>query len=412
MGKTDVGAHPGPSPDREIMKTGRFASIAEQYRSALLEDVLPFWQKYSPDNDNGGYFTCLDRTGQVYDTDKFVWLQARQVWLFSMLYNRMEKNPAWLDIARTGANFLRTHARDGDGNWYFSLTASGDPLIQPYNIFSDCFASMAMSQFALAAGDDEARAIAEATYRNILRRSGNPKGKYSKIVPGTRPLRSFALPMILSNVTLEMAWQIEPAAVDETLDACVHDVMDVFYDPTRGLIFEHAAPDGSHVDSFEGRLIDPGHGIEAAWFMMDIGRRRGDGNLIARATDALLSTLHFGWDARHGGIFYFLDSEGHPPDQLAWDQKLWWVHAETLVALSLAFALTGRPECREWYDRVHEYTWGHFPDPEYGEWYGYLDRRGDILLPLKGGKWKGCFHVPRALYLCMNNFNELAKRYD
>ena len=28
----------------------------------------------------------------------------------------------------------------------------------------------------------------------------------------------------------------------------------------------------------------------------------------------------------------------------------------------------------------------------------YLNRRGEVLLPLKGGKWKGCFHVPRGLY--------------
>ena len=393
------------------MMTGKIRALADQYRSALVDDVLPFWQKHSVDREYGGYFTCLDRTGRVYDTDKFTWLQARQVWLFSMLYNRMEKNPAWLDMARTGADFLRTHGRDGDGNWYFSLTAAGDPLIQPYNIFSDCFAAMAMSQFALATGDDEARAIALTTYRNILARRKNPKGQYSKTVPGTRPLRSFALPMILSNLVLEMAWMLDPPVLDETLDGCVRDVMGLFYDPERGLIFEHIAPDGSHVDSFEGRLINPGHGIEATWFMMDIGRRRGDPGLIARATDALLSTLSFGWDGEHGGIFYFLDAEGNPPDQLAWDQKLWWVHAETLIALSLAYALTGREECGQWYDRLHEYTWGHFPDPEYGEWYGYLNRRGEVLLPLKGGKWKGCFHIPRALFHCMNTFNEMAKRH-
>lgn len=408
MGETRMGTHPRTPDAREGMTMDPRA-LADRYRSALLNDVVPFWEKHSPDRENGGYFTCLGRKGDVYDTDKFTWLQARQVWLFSMLYNRMEKRSSWLDMARLGADFLRAHGRDGDGNWYFSLTAAGDPLVQPYNIFSDCFAAMAMSQFALASGDDEARAIALATYRNILSRRGNPKGKYSKIVPGTRPLRSFGLSMILSNLALEMSWMLDSAALDETVDQCIHDVMDVFFDRQRGLIFENVAPDGSHVDSFEGRLIIPGHGIEGTWFMMDIARRRGDRELLTRATDALLSILPFGWDTEHDGIFYFLDSEGRPPDQLAWDQKLWWVHAETLVALSMALASTGREECRQWYDRVHEYTWKKFPDPEYGEWYGYLNRRGEILLPLKGGKWKGCFHVPRALFQCMNIFQEMAQ---
>lgn len=53
-----------------------------------------------------------------------------------------------------------------------------------------------------------------------------------------------------------------------------------------------------------------------------------------------------------------------------------------------------------WFEKVHDYTWAHFKDPEYPEWYGYLNRRGEVLLPLKGGKWKGCFHVPRGLFQC------------
>ena len=66
-------------------------SLADLYQNALLQDVIPFWEKYSLDRENGGYFTCLDREGKVYDTDKFIWLQNRQVWLFSTLYNQLEK---------------------------------------------------------------------------------------------------------------------------------------------------------------------------------------------------------------------------------------------------------------------------------------------------------------------------------
>jgi N-acylglucosamine 2-epimerase len=391
---------------------------AVKYRAALLEDVIPFWERHSLDREYGGYFTCLERDGSVFDTGKFVWLQARQVWTFAMLYNRLEKRPTWLDIACHGADFLRAHGTDAAGNWYFALDRAGNPLVQPYNIFSDCFAAMAFGQLALATNDQADADLALRTYHNILRRRDNPKGPYNKLVPGARPLKGFALPMILCNLTLELEALLPPDEVERTIAECVHEVMDVFLDAESGLIFENVAPDGTHVDSFEGRLLNPGHGLEAMWFIIDIALRESSvvsrqplvaspQSLIERATETMLRILEFGWDTECGGIFYFLDAQGHPPQQLEWDQKLWWVHLEALVALALAYRETGRADVWAWYEKVHDYAWSHFPDPQYGEWYGYLNRRGEVLLPLKGGKWKGCFHVPRALYRCWQEFEAL-----
>jgi N-acylglucosamine 2-epimerase len=357
----------------------------------------------------GGYFTCLDRQGQVFDTDKFIWLQNRQVWLFSKLFNELEPRQNWLDIARLGGEFLAQKGRDAEGNWYFSLDRVGNPLIQPYNIFSDCFAAMAFSQYAQASGQEDAQAIALQAYHNVLRRMDNPKGRYSKTYPGTRPLKPLAVPMILANLTLEMAWLLDDATLERVLDTTVREVMTDFLDDATGLMLEAVAPDGSWVDCFEGRLINPGHGIEAMWFVMDISQRRGDRTTLERAVQVVIDTLTFAWDERYGGIYYFLDVQGHPPQQMEWDQKLWWVHLETLVALVMGYRLTGREDCWQWYEKVHDYAWSNFADPEYGEWYGYLNRRGEVLLPLKGGKWKGCFHVPRALYLCWQEFINLAK---
>ena len=386
-----------------------FQWLADFYQNALLQDVIPFWEKYSLDREQGGYFTCLDREGKVYDKDKFIWLQNRQVWLFSTIYNQLEKRQSWLDIATHGANFLAKHGRDADGNWYFSLDRAGNPLTQPYNIFSDCFAAMAFSQYALASGDEESKAIALQAYNNVLRRKDNPKGQYSKTYPGTRSLKSLAVPMILANLTLEMGWLLSPETLETVLAQTVKEVMMDFLDAERGLMFENVQPDGSHLDCFDGRLINPGHGIEAMWFIMDIANRSNDQQTIHQAVDVVLNILNFAWDEQYGGLYYFMDAEGHPPQQLEWDQKLWWVHLESLVALAMGYRLTGRIECWEWYQRLHDYSWSKFADPEYGEWFGYLNRQGEVLLNLKGGKWKGCFHVPRALLLCWKNFELLAK---
>ncbi|MGB7248425.1 MAG: AGE family epimerase/isomerase [Phormidesmis sp.] len=412
-----------------------FAALAALYRTKLLEDVIPFWENHSIDSQRGGYFTCLASDGSIYDTDKFIWLQARQVWTFSMLYNQLEKRESWLTVAKGGADFLARHGRDETGNWYFSLNQAGQPLIQPYNIFSDCFAAMAFSQYALACanqGDQQtaqaysAKAIARQAYGNVLRRQENPKGPYNKAYPGTRSLKSLAVPMILANLSLETDWLLTGDQLNAVLLQTVSEVMGDFLDRDRLLLYEHVAPDGTPVDCYEGRLINPGHGIEAMWFMMAIAQSHphlsfaiGENSsaqpsttlnsaaLINQACDVILSILDFAWDERYGGLYYFMDAKGHPPQQLEWDQKLWWVHLETLVALAMAYRLTGRDACWRWYQKVHDYAWGHFSDPGQGEWYGYLNRQGEVLLPLKGGKWKGCFHVPRALYLCWQQFEKL-----
>jgi len=374
------------------------ARYSALYLTELRDNILPFWVEHSRDEKNGGYFTCLDRYGKVYDTDKFVWLQGRQVWCFSYMYKNLEANPQWLHTALLGAEFLKQHGRDAEGNWYFSLTAEGKPLVQPYNIFSDCFATMAFAALDRVQPRDEWKQIAVDTFENILRRQDNWKGIYSKAVPGTRPLKNFSLPMILCNLSLELEHLIGADRVNAFAPQVVNEIMNVFYQPDSGLILENVHPDGKPSDSFEGRVLNPGHAIEAMWFIMDLGKRFQDQTLIEKAKDILLHTLEHGWDKEYGGIYYFLDIKGHPTQQLEWDQKLWWVHVETLVGLAKGYMLTGDPRCAEWFEKVHEYTWSHFRDEEYGEWFGYLNRRGEVLLPLKGGKWKGCFHIPRSLY--------------
>ncbi|MFN9854724.1 MAG: AGE family epimerase/isomerase [Bacteroidota bacterium] len=382
-------------------------SYAELYRQELTGNILPFWLSHSKDEKNGGFFTCLDRQGKVYDTDKFMWLQGRQVWCFSYMYKNLAPQQEWLDMALHGARFMQEHGRDAQGNWYFSLTAEGKPLVKTYNILSDCFATMAFAALHKIQPNDTYKDIAVSTFENILRRRNNTKGNYNKAYPGTRPLKNFSLPMILCNLSLELEHLLGSERVDQFVPEIIHEVMDVFYHPELGVVLENVQPDGRFSDSFEGRVLNPGHAIEAMWFIMDLGKRRNDPALIQRAVDIMFDTLELGWDKEYGGIFYFLDVKGHPVQQLEWDQKLWWVHVEALVALAKAYAFTGDSRCIPWFKKLHQYTWDHFRDSEYGEWFGYLNRQGQVLLPLKGGKWKGCFHIPRSLYQVATTLSSL-----
>ncbi len=315
--------------------------LAEQYKNELLSNILPFWLEKSPDREYGGYFTCLNREGKVFDTDKFIWLQGRQAWLFSMMYNRFEKRQEWLDFAVQGGEFLNRYGHDGHYNWYFSLTREGKPLIQPYNIFSYTFAAMAFASLYKATGKEMYGVMARKTFERVLDREKNPKGRWNKSVEGTRDLRNFALPMILCNLSLEMEHLLEKEFLDDTIENCIHTVMDVFYRPELGLVVENVTAGGELSDSFDGRLVNPGHAIEAMWFIMDLGVRLNRPELVGKANEISLKMIEFGWDKEYGGICYFKDRLGHPPLQLEWDQKLWWVHIESLVTLIKGYYLTG-----------------------------------------------------------------------
>lgn len=387
-----------------------FKQLAEQYKSELLDKVVPFWLEKSQDLEHGGYFTCLERNGDVFDTDKFVWLQGREVWMFATLYNKVEKRQEWLDCAIQGAEFLKKHGHDGNLNWYFALDREGNPLVEPYNIFSYTFAVIAFGQLSIATGNQEYADIAKRTFDIVLSKVDNPKGKWNKAAPEARSLKSFALPMILCNVALEIEPLLDADFMEKTINTCIHEVMDVFYRPELGLTVEHLSTEGELVDCFDGRLLNPGHAIEAMWFIMDLGKRLGRQDLIEKAVQIALNEAEYGWDKKHGGIFYFMDRLGRPCQQLEWDQKLWWVHIETLITMLKGYQLTGNTKCLEWFERVHNYVWTHFTDKEYPEWFGYLNRQGEVLLSLKGGKWKGCFHVPRGLFQCWQILEDLAAR--
>ncbi|WP_186758230.1 AGE family epimerase/isomerase [Echinicola salinicaeni] len=377
---------------------------ARLYKSELLDNVVPFWMKYSKDAKNGGYYTSLDVKGRVFDRDKFMWLQAREVWMFSKLYNELSPKAEWKEMAKHGLDFILKNGRDIEGNFYFSLDEKGAPLVEAYNIFSDCFAAMALSEYSRI---DKQEVYAKTTleiFEAILRRQKNPKGKYNKRYPGTRDMKDFSLPMILCNLTLELEHLLDKSRVDLLARETVHQILNDFYDPEFGLMRENVPVKGGFSDTYEGRLTNPGHALEAMWFVMDVAERFEDESLIDQVINIGMKTLEWGWDQEYGGIYYFLDIQGLPSEKLEWNQKLWWVHLEALVFLAKAYQHTKREECLDWFEKVHQYAWKHFRDEENGEWFGYLDRYGDVLIPAKGGKWKGCFHVPRALLLIWKTF--------
>lgn len=384
------------------MNQQRLDELHGIYRRALLDDVVPFWLTHTLDREHGGYFNSVDREGNVYDSDKSMWLQARAVWTLAKLYNTVEKRPEWLEAARSIYDFMAQHGFDSDGRMFFSVTREGKPLRKRRYIATETFGTIACSEYAIATGEDEPLQRARDTFRLILNLLNTPGKLEPKVFPETRQSKAHTIPMVLLSTAQQIRLADDDPLYTQVADDAVEQILTQFIKPEIPALLENVGPNGERLDSVDGRVVNPGHAIESVWFMMHEAMRRDDEALIQRACEVIDWSLEIGWDKEHGGLLYFVDVEGKPPTQLEWDMKLWWPHNEALYASLLAYHLTGREHYLTWFERMHEWTFAHFPDPEYGEWYGYLRRDGSVSTPLKGGMWKGMFHVPRALWLVMN----------
>jgi len=370
------------------------------YKKSLYDDVLPFWLKNGLDKKHGGFYTCLDRVGKIYNTDKPVWVQGRAAWMFSRLYNSVEKRDEWLNAAKTAVDFILSHCfvKGGDGGrMYFSVTQDGRPLQTRRDVFSETFAIIGLAEYSRACGDHTFLEKARVLFSWVMDAYRTPGKITPKIDPGTRTVKSLALPMILVATAQVLRENDTHNDYDAYISECLDDILHNFYKPEKKALFENVTPGGATLDSPQGRCINPGHSIETAWFIMHEGVNRNNGDLINKAVSILDFSLELGWDKEHGGLYYFVDIEGKPAEQLEWDMKLWWPHTEAIYCTLLAYYLTKNEKYAKWHKILHDYSFARFADDGYGEWIGYLHRDGTISNTLKGSLWKGPFHLPRAL---------------
>ncbi len=376
---------------------------AARIEQELFERVLPFWERHSPDHMHGGFYNNLDRDGSVYDTTKHVWLLARQVWMFSKLYREAETRPGWLDLARLGMVFLRQHAVQSNGQVFFSLAEDGKPIYQQRKTFTECFYVMALAEYGRACDNPAMVQEAKDAIELLWIRSYDWSTVGRPALEGSPDAQALAVPMMLLNVLDEVMADELPLCAAEVED-CIRRIR-LHVDDESEVVFEHVRPDGSRLPGPMGRLLNPGHAIEAGWFLQHVAQRLGHQNMAQLAMNMVRWSYRRGWDDEHGGLFYFQDCEGYSPVQLEWSMKLWWPHCEALYAHLLNHAFSGAHADWKAFKEVEQYCFENFSDPEYGEWYGYLDREGRITHRFKGGAYKGCFHVPRALWLCLRLLN-------
>lgn len=387
-------------------------SWAESYKKDLTENIMPFWMQYGLDRENGGVYTCVNRDGSLMDTTKSVWFQGRFAFICSFAYNNVEKNQEWLDAAKSTLEFIEKHCFDEQGHMYFSVTAEGKPLRKRRYVFSETFAAIAMSEYALATGDQHWAKRAIQVFEDTQRFLATPGFLPAKFEEDVK-LQGHSIVMILINVGSCIRKVVDDPKLTQQIDDSIDKLKKYFIHPEFKCLLETVGENGEFIDTNMTRTINPGHCIETSWFIMEEAKLRGwDKPMFDLALQVFDWSWDWGWDKQYGGIINFRDCKNLPSQDYSQDMKFWWPQCETIIASLYAYLGTGDEKYLYRHERISEWTYAHFPDAEYGEWYGYLHRDGTVAQSAKGNLYKGPFHIPRMMIKGYMLCQEILKKLE
>ncbi|RRD91401.1 N-acylglucosamine 2-epimerase [Bacteroides heparinolyticus] len=380
---------------------------ADSYKHDLTADILPFWLANGLDRKHGGVYTCLDREGRLMDSTKSVWFQGRFGFVAAYAYNQVERNPEWLEASKSCIDFIEAHCADADGHMYFEVAADGTPLRKRRYVFSECFAAIAMSEYAIASGDKRYAEKALELFKRIQRFLATPGFLEPKYLPALQA-RGHSITMILINTASRIRAAIDDPVLNTQIDESLDAIRRYFIHPEFKALLEMVGPEGEFIDTCNGRLINPGHCIETAWFILEEARHRNwDKSLTDMALQILDWSWQWGWDEQYGGIINFRDCRNLPVQDYSQDMKFWWPQTEAIIATLYAYQATKDEKYLAMHKQISDWTYAHFPDREHGEWYGYLHRDGTVAQPAKGNIFKGPFHIPRMMIRSYSLCNDI-----
>lgn len=370
-----------------------FAALRRRLERELLDDIVPFWERYSVDREFGGFVTCLDRDGSVYDTFKHLWMQWREVYMFAAIWNAGYHEQRYLDLAKYGFRFLWDHGRNADGSYHYMLDRKGNVLSDTddgQEVFTESFAAIGCAELYRATGDESYRREALSAYGIYRRKTANGSGRYDLL----------AYPMIELNVLQIMRGAF--GGYDAEIAACISR-MRRFAHPESGVIFERMKKSGEFdLDTQYGRFVNPGHALEGLSFIMNSLDETPDADMKEFALRETRIMGEFGIDAHDDGVWYFKDALGRPMNRHEYFLKAWWPQCEAASAMLHAYALSGDSWYLDRFHRIDDFCTRNLRDPKYGEWFAYAPVEGRAYHAYKGSRFKGFFHIPRHILNCMN----------
>ena len=396
---------------------------AHRCRQILKTSVVDFYLPACVDTAHGGYLESVREKNKFVPTgEKFLTLQARQLWFFSTLASAGIEKDSALAAAKTGFEFLEGKFRDRSHGGYFAkVSDAGSPTDRRKHVYPNAFALYALAAYHRATADVSSLDAAKDLFQTLEAKSHDPtNGGYveffeenwtpitdprvqSYISPGGTKTYNTHLHVLESFAELYRVWP-DPLVRQRLEELLVVNTQSVRL-PQHGCNVDGFMPDWKPIETPQNLRASYGHDVEAAWLCLDAGRTIGQSPRLLRSwAEGLVGySLQHGFDKTHGGFFY-TGPLGRDADDT---KKEWWVQAEAMVSMLEMYQLTGRPHYYEAFERTLDFVEKHQVATE-GSWWATRKSDGSPAGPSRTSMWQGAYHNGRSMLLCEKLLEELA----
>jgi len=385
-----------------------------------LHNILQYWAKFSPDDQNGGFAGKIDNDNNVdYSAPKGSVLNARILWSFSAAYN-LEENAEYLQLAERSYQYIAKYFIDKEfGGVYWTLTAEGEPLDTKKQVYAIAFTIYALSEYYLASKEEEAKELAIQLYDQLLEKGFDKErtGYFEAFTRDWNEIEDLRLSTKDANEkktmnthlhvleafkTLYRIWRDEE--LKEQIKHLIDNFLDYIIDAESGhlvlFLDENWNP--------KSDTISYGHDVEAAWLLLEAAEVIEDEGMIETVKQASIKMANAAAEGleKDGSLYY----EYEPSQKHLIKEKHWWVQAEAMVGFYNAYQLSGNEDYLKKSLDVWDFTQREILDKKKGEWFwGVLEDNSIMPNQDKAGLWKCPYHNSRA---CIEIFRRIDQSKD
>jgi cellobiose epimerase len=413
--------------------------LAAEIDKSIRTELLNSWYPRSVDSLYGGFLSTFTFNFKpTGPQDKMIVSQARHVWSNAVASQLYPEIVHYKKSAEHGFLFLQNVMWDKVNGGFFTLVdRKGNVKDNTQKVsYGNSFGIYASARWYMASGDTNALNLAKKCFLWLEQHAHDPvhKGYFQHLKPDGTPIQrttevpstsdlgykdqNSSIHLLEAFTELYMVWP-DPL-LKQRLEEMLWLVRDVITTP-RGSLTLFLQPDWTPIsfrDSSEAVILKHrnldhvsfGHDIETAYLLLEASHVLGlknDSITMTVAKRMVDHTLRNGWDAAKGGFwdegYYFKDKAGI---SIIKDSKNWWAQGEALNPLLLMadhFPNDSMNYFQKFKQQWH-YVKTYLIDHQYGDWYAEgLDTRPESKTGLKGHIWKATYHQLRSLANCVQN---------